>query len=75
MNIDDQSDPIAKAGFLGGHALVVGIAAYPKVTPLPTAVTNDAREVAAVLTSPTYCGYDPKNVTLLLDVQAALASL
>ncbi len=31
MNIDDQSDPIAKAGFLGGHALVVGIAAYPKV--------------------------------------------
>lgn len=75
MNVGKQSDAAEKAGFPSGHALVVAVAAYSKVTPLPTAVLNDAREVAAVLTSPAHCGYDPNNVTLLLDAQATLDAL
>lgn len=75
MDVGNRSDAAAKVGFPTGHALVIGIAAYPKVTPLPAAVINDAREVAAVLTSPAHCGYDPNNVTLLLDAQATLEFL
>lgn len=75
MDIADRRDAAVKAGFATGHALVVGIAAYPNVLRLPAAVINDAREVAAVLTSPAHCGYDPKNVTVLLDAQATLVSL
>ena len=75
MDLDNRSDAAAKGGFPSGHALVVAIAAYPKVTPLPAVVINDAREVAAVLTSPAHCGYDPKNVALLLDAQATLDAL
>jgi hypothetical protein len=75
MNEAKRSDTAEKAGFPSGHALVVAIAAYPKVRPLPAAILNDAREVAAVLTSPVHCGYDPSNVTLLLDAQATLDAL
>jgi hypothetical protein len=75
MNLNDQGDAVAKAGFSGGHALVIAIAAYSHVTPLPPAVINDAREVAAVLTSQAHCGYEPRNVILLLDSQATLDAL
>jgi len=74
-DVSERSDTAEKAGFPGGHALVVAVAAYPKVTPLPAAVLNDAREIATVLTSPAHCGYDPNNVTLLLDAQATLDAL
>lgn len=73
--VGKRSDATEKTGFPRGHALVVAIAAYPKVTPLPAAVLNDARDVEAVLTSPAYCGYAPNNVTLLLDAQATLDAL
>lgn len=75
MNVGERSDAAEKAGFPSGHALVVAVAAYPKITPLPVAILNDAREVSAVLTSPAYCGYNPNNVTLLLDAQATLDAL
>lgn len=75
MNDDNRPNPIEKAGFSGGHALLVAVAAYPKVSPLPPAVINDAREVTAVLTSPAHCGYDPKNVTTLLDSKATLEAI
>ncbi|OAM91563.1 caspase family protein [Termitidicoccus mucosus] len=65
-------NPITASNFPGGHALVIAIAAYPKVPPLPAAVVHDAREIAAVLTSPAHCGYLPQNVTQLLDGQATL---
>ena len=38
----------------------------------PDAVLNDARDVAAVLKSKAYCGYDDRNVHLLLDGEATL---
>src|ERR1700759_968073 len=75
MDVGKQSNTTDKAGFPSGYALVVAVAAYQKVTPLPAAILNDAREIAAVLTSPAHCGYDPNNVTLLLDAQATLDAL
>jgi|SRR6185369_2297702 len=65
----------AKAGFPSGHALVIAVAAYPQVAPLPKVVIDDARGVAAVLTSPEHCGYDPQKLALLLDANATLDAL
>lgn len=75
MDPSNRTDVTEKAGFPGGHALVVAVAAYPMVSPLPAAVINDAREMTGVLTFPAYCGYDPKNVTMLLDSQATLEEI
>ena len=63
-------------GVATGHAVVIGVANYRNVCPpLPEAVLNDARDVAAVLTSSAYCGYEPHNVHLLLDGDATLARI
>ena len=62
-------------GFATGHAVVIGVANYGNVCPLPGAVRNDARDVAAILTSDTYCGYQPCNVHVLLDDDATLARI
>src|SRR5437764_15109170 len=50
------------------HALVIGIAAYRHVPPLPA--VRDANEVRATLTDPDRCGYPAANVHALL-VEAA----
>ena len=55
-----------------GHAIVIGVAHYRNAAPLPDAVLNDARDVAATLRSKAYCGYDDHNVHLLLDGDATL---
>ena len=65
----------ANRGFTAGHAVVIGIADYRNVDPLPDAVKNDARDVAGILTSDAYCGYRPNNVHLLLDEYATLARI
>jgi metacaspase-1 len=66
-------NPATAPSFSDGHALVIAIAAYrPRVGPLPAAVIQDAREIAAVLTSPAHCGYPAQNVTQLLDGEATL---
>jgi hypothetical protein len=57
------------------HALVVGIAAYQHVSPLPPVVRDDADAVHKLLVDPRYCGYDPQNVRLLLDDRATLEGL
>lgn len=62
-------------GYPQGHALLIGVANYLQVTNLPAAILNDARDVAATLTSPGYCGYDPANVVTLLDGQATRAAV
>ena len=63
-------------GFATGRAVVIGIANYRNVCPpLPEAVLNDARDVAAALTSSAYCGYESHNVHLLLDDDATLARI
>lgn len=58
-----------------GYALVVAIAHYNHINGLPTAVLNDATDVASVLTSSSYCGYDSSNVRLLRDGEASLSNL
>lgn len=57
-------------GFSRGHALVIGIANYPRVANLPETVLDDARDVAEVLQSKDYCGYPPTRIELLLDAKA-----
>lgn len=64
-----------KRGFTEGRAVVIGIANYRNAAPLPDAVTNDAQDIADVLTSNGYCGYRPSNVHLLLDEDATLARI
>ena len=75
MNDASSNLPRAKRGFTAGHAVVIGIADYRNVYPLPDAVTNDARDVAGILTSDAYCGYRPNNVHLLLNEHATLARI
>ncbi|PYS93628.1 MAG: hypothetical protein DMF64_04320 [Acidobacteria bacterium] len=70
------------SGMKNAFALVVGVANYPNINPLPETVLEDARKVHEALVDPNLGGYQPKNVQLLLDKQAtggairrALASL
>ena len=55
--------------------MVVGVANYRNVARLPEAIRNDARDVADVLKSSAYCGYNPSNIRLLLDEDATLAKI
>jgi metacaspase-1 len=57
------------------HALVVGIAAYEQINPLPGAVRSDALAVQDVLVDPGLCGYAPGNVTVLVDGAATLVGV
>jgi metacaspase-1 len=61
--------------FAQAHAVVVAVANYTDVNPLPEAVLNDAHDVAAVLSAANYCGYDPKQITTLLDDEATLGTI
>jgi hypothetical protein len=55
---------------VNAHALVVGIAAYRHLRPLPATVLRDADAVARALTDPNVCAYDPANVRTLLNEAA-----
>ena len=57
------------------HALLIGIADYHHVNPLPQQVRNDVQGIYAVLVDPQLCAYPPKNVTLLLDGQATQVAI
>jgi hypothetical protein len=57
------------------QALIVGIANYQKINPLPATVLKDAQDIYNLLVSPHHCGYVPDNVELLLDSQATQANL
>src|SRR5271157_2668774 len=50
------------------HALVIGIADYANIRKLPK--VRDAEDLAAAIIDPALCGYDPKNVTILLEQDA-----
>jgi len=56
--------------FEKGRALIVAISNYQRVSDLPTAVLNDATDIAATLTDPDLCGYAPANVRVLIDSEA-----
>jgi hypothetical protein len=56
--------------FTQGYALVVGIANYENVRPLPETVLKDAKDVAALLKQSDRAGYVPSHVKLILDKDA-----
>ncbi|MBX3431396.1 MAG: caspase family protein [Hyphomonadaceae bacterium] len=60
--------------FAKAKALCIGIAKYAG-SPLPSSVTNDARDVAALLADPAFCGYPANDVHLLLDGGATKATI
>ena len=57
------------------HALLIGIADYQQVKPLPQQVRNDVQDIHAALVDPHLCAYPPEHVTLLLDGQATQAAI
>lgn len=57
------------------HALVVGIANYQNISPLPSTVLKDAQDIYNLLVEPKYCGYSVNNVQLLLDDSATYAAI
>jgi hypothetical protein len=57
-------------GMANAYGLVIGIANYRSIRPLPPSVLQDAQGVYDVLIDPAYCGYDPNHVQLLRDEQA-----
>ncbi len=57
------------------HALIVGIANYQQVRPLPAAVLKDAQDIRDLLADPQLGAYPLGNVHLLLDGQATQAAL
>lgn len=62
-------------GFAKARALIVGIADYQSITPLPASVRRDATDLQATLTDPAISGYDPTTVTLLLNCNATAAAI
>ena len=62
-------------GYAHGRALVIAVANYGDINPLPEPVLNDARDMAAALSSAAHCGYDPRQVTVLLDADATLSAI
>ncbi len=62
-------------GYPQGHALLIGVANYQKISSLPDAILNDVNDVAATLSSPQYCAYPPANVVTLLDANATRAAV
>lgn len=62
-------------GMENAHALVIGIANYKAINPLPPTVLKDAQDVYNTLVNPSQGGYYPNNVQLLLDQEATGAAL
>jgi hypothetical protein len=63
------------AGMENARALVIGIANYQHITPLPATVLNDAQAVYDLLVDPALCGYRPEHVALLTDGDATQAAI
>lgn len=57
-------------GYPKGHALLVGVSKYQRISSLPDAILNDVKDIATTLSSPTYCGYAQENVVSLLNADA-----
>jgi len=55
--------------FTSGRALIVGVADYQTISPLPPAIREDAAGLATMLRSPR-CGYPAARVRSLIDAQA-----
>ena len=56
--------PPPSGTFEQGHGLVIGVAKFPGIGPLPEAVLKDARDLGTLLTNPVTCGSLTFSVTL-----------
>lgn len=65
--------PAPPPRFEGGHALVIGVASYQRISGLPESVSNDAHDLAELLCSEG--GYLPGNVRVLVDAEATAAGI
>ncbi|RTP63489.1 caspase family protein [Enterobacter hormaechei] len=61
--------------FPEAHALIIAISEYEGGNALPYTVTQDALDVAGVLMSDDYCGYNASNVTRLINSDATLINI
>lgn len=61
---------MSSSGYSSGHALIIGIADYQHVNPLPAAVVTDATDMADTLKSPHWCGYKADRVKTLVNADA-----
>jgi metacaspase-1 len=66
---------VTNSGYPQGHALIVAVADYRHINPLPDVVLNDARDFKVILSSRQHCGYEPSNITLLLNGAATRAAV
>lgn len=57
------------------HALLIGIADYQNIKKLPETVIKDVEDIHGLLIDPKHCGYQPENVRLLTDDQAAQTAM
>ncbi|MGP1184969.1 caspase family protein [Serratia sp. CY47280] len=75
MNEQVENVQVEENNFTQGHALIISIANYPEVNPLPSSVLNDGRDIFSTLTSPSKCGFSIQNVAILLDSDATLFAI
>lgn len=64
-----------KAVTFSAFALIIAIADYKSVPPLPRVVHNDATDIRNTLIALNHCGYPLGNVHLLLDGDATLTNI
>jgi hypothetical protein len=64
------SKSLCRCRYPQGHALLVGVSKYQRISSLPDAILNDVKDVAATLSSPKYCGYAQENVVSLFNADA-----
>ncbi|MDQ5852551.1 MAG: TIR domain-containing protein [Chloroflexota bacterium] len=70
-----QLPPPPSGRFDRGHALLIGVANYPRVRPLGEAVLHDVQDLHALLIDPATCGYREAQVIQLLDAEATGAGI
>ena len=68
----EKTSPPPSGALEQGHALVIGVANYPKIRPLPETVLNDARDLSTLLVDLTRCGYPAAQVNRLIDGEATV---
>jgi hypothetical protein len=71
----DAAPAKTSASVDNAFALIVGIATYQNVTPLPSSVVKDAKDIAERLTNPSLGGYQTNQVQVLLNEAATKASI
>ncbi len=57
------------------HALIIGIADYQHINPLPATVIKDAADISDLLADPNLCAYPPGNVRFLSNEQATRTAM